>query len=104
MLGSGHFWPTCTGTGQGCTGICDALFPISTSFCIVAITCSFLIRFEFFKLLVKMGFKENKTYRNRYLQIRTLSVPKSHSKYSYVKANSCISFDHRVVRVVLNVT
>ena len=46
MLGSGHFWPTCTGTGQGCTGTCDALFPISTCFCIVAITYSFIIRFE----------------------------------------------------------
>ena len=46
MLGSGHFRPTCTGTGQGCTSTCDALFPISTSFCILAITCSFLIRFE----------------------------------------------------------
>ena len=43
MLGSGHFGPTCTGTGQGCTGTCDALFPISTSFRIIAITCSFLI-------------------------------------------------------------
>ena len=43
MLSSGHFGPTCTGTGQGCTGTCDALFPISTSFCILAITCSFLI-------------------------------------------------------------
>ena len=46
MLGSGHFGPTCTGTGQGCTGTCDALFPISTSFRILPITCSFLIRFE----------------------------------------------------------
>ena len=32
MLGSGHFGLTCTGTCQGCTGTCDALFPISTSF------------------------------------------------------------------------
>ena len=39
MLGSGHFGPTCTGTGQGCTGTCDALFPVSTSYCILAITC-----------------------------------------------------------------
>ena len=46
MLGSGHFGPTCTGTGQGCTDTCDALFPISTSFRILTITCSFLIRFE----------------------------------------------------------
>ena len=26
MLGSGHFGPTCTGTGQRCTGTCSALF------------------------------------------------------------------------------
>ena len=45
ILGSVHFGPTCTGTGQGCTGTCDALFPISTNFCILAITFSFLIRF-----------------------------------------------------------
>ena len=43
MLGSCHFGPTCTGTGQGCTGTCDALFPISTNFRILAINCSFLI-------------------------------------------------------------
>ena len=43
MLGSGHFGPTCTGTGQGCTGSCDALFLVSTSFCILTITCSILI-------------------------------------------------------------
>ena len=43
MLGSGRFWPTCTGTGQTCTGTpCS----ISISFRILAITCSFLIRFE----------------------------------------------------------
>ena len=42
MLGSGHFGPTCTGTGQGCTGTCDALFPISTRFRILAITYHFL--------------------------------------------------------------
>ena len=46
MLCSGHFGPTCTGTGQGCTGTCDALFPVSTCFRISAITYSFLIRFE----------------------------------------------------------
>ena len=46
MLGSGHFEPTCTGTDQGCTGTCDALFPVSTSFCILAIPFSFHIRFE----------------------------------------------------------
>ena len=36
MLGSGRFWPTCTGTPNS----------ILTSFRILAITCSFLIRFE----------------------------------------------------------
>ena len=46
MLCSGHFGPTCICTGQGCTGTCDALFPVSTSFCISSITCLFLIRFE----------------------------------------------------------
>ena len=43
MLGSGHFGPTCTGTCQGCAGTCDALFPVSTSFRIMTITCSFMI-------------------------------------------------------------
>ena len=45
MLGSGHFGPRCTGTCQGCTGTCQgctgtcgALFPILTSFRILAIT------------------------------------------------------------------
>ena len=43
MLGSGRFWPTCTGTGQTCTGTpCSVL----TSLRILTITCSFLIRFE----------------------------------------------------------
>ena len=46
MLGSGHFGPTCTGIGQGCNGTCDALFPILTSFRILAITYSFIIKFE----------------------------------------------------------
>ena len=42
-LGSGRFWPTCTGTGQTCTGTpCTIL----TSIGILAITCSFLIRIE----------------------------------------------------------
>ena len=39
MLGSGHFWPTCIGTPC-------SVFPILTSFLILAITFSFLIRFE----------------------------------------------------------
>ena len=56
-LGSGHFWPTCTGTGQTCTGTpCSIL----TSVHILAITCSFLIRFECFKCLIKLDFKETK--------------------------------------------
>ena len=39
-LGSGRFWPTCTGTGQTYTGTpCSIL----TSVRILAITCSFLI-------------------------------------------------------------
>ena len=42
-LGSRRFWLTCTGTGQSCTGTpCSIL----TSVHILAITCSFLIRFE----------------------------------------------------------
>ena len=46
MLCSGHFGPTCTGTGQRCISTCDALFSVSTSFRIVSITYSFLILFE----------------------------------------------------------
>ena len=46
MLGSGHFGPTSTDTCYGCTGTCDALFPVSTSFRILAINFSFRIRFE----------------------------------------------------------
>ena len=43
ILGFGRFWPTCTGIGQTCTGTpCSIL----TSVRILAITCSFLIRFE----------------------------------------------------------
>ena len=79
MLGSGHFGSTCTGTCQGCTGTCDAQFPVSTSFRILTINCSFLIRFEWFKLLVQLYGKENQIYRNRHRQIRTLSGPKIHS-------------------------
>ena len=45
-LGSGHFWPMCTGTRKGCTGTPCSAFPVSTRFRILAITCSFLIRFE----------------------------------------------------------
>ena len=42
-LGYGHFWPTCTDTGQTCTGTpCSIL----TSVRILVITCSFLIRIE----------------------------------------------------------
>ena len=35
-------------------------FSILTSVCILTITCSFMIRFECFKFLVKINFKENK--------------------------------------------
>ena len=51
-------------------------FSILTSICILAITCSFLIRFELLKFLVKIDFKENQKYRNRNLQIRILCGPK----------------------------
>ena len=37
-------------------------FSILTSIRILAITCSFLIRFELFKLIVKIDFKENQTF------------------------------------------
>ena len=42
-LGYGRFWPTCTGTDQTCT---STPYSILTSVRILAITCSFLIRFE----------------------------------------------------------
>ena len=54
-------------------------FPISTSFHILIITSSFLIRIERFKLLVKIDFKENNIYRNSYRQIRIISRLKIHS-------------------------
>ena len=42
-LGSGRFWPTCTGTGKTCTGTpCSIL----TSVSILDITCSFRILIE----------------------------------------------------------
>ena len=46
ILGSDRFWPTCTGTCQTCTGTPCFVFPISTSFRNLAITCSFIILFE----------------------------------------------------------
>ena len=71
---SGHFSETCTGTfcilvifGQlvpvqvRVVPVQPVLvFPVSTSFCLLAITSSFLIRFERFKWLCKIDFKENK--------------------------------------------
>ena len=42
-LCSGRFWPMCTGTHKGCTGTPCSGFPVLTSFCILAITYSFLI-------------------------------------------------------------
>ena len=53
---------------------------------------------------IKRYFKENQTYRNRYRQIWNLSFPKIHSKLGHVQDNSSISFDHRVVRVVADVS
>ena len=32
ILVYGHFWPTCTGTGQRCTGTCTVLFSYSDQF------------------------------------------------------------------------
>ena len=46
----GHFLGSSLGTG-------NALFSISTNFRILTITCSFPIRFECFKLLVKIDVK-----------------------------------------------
>ena len=60
-FGSGHFWPKCTGTPLRCTDTPDALFLVSTSFRILAITFSFLIRFELLKWKIKKDFKENQT-------------------------------------------
>ena len=100
-LGSGRFWPTYTGTGQTCTSTpCSIL----TSVCILAITCSFLIRFELFKWIIKLDFKENETSRNRPRQLLTLSGPNIHSKWGYILAKFCFIFDHRVVRIVSDVS
>ena len=55
-------------------------FPISTICRILTITCSFLIRFEGFKSLVKIDFKEIQKYRNRHRQILIISGIKTHSK------------------------
>ena len=79
-------------------------FYVSTRFRILAITCSFLIQFELFKLLVKIDFKDNQKSSNRYLKIMPLSGKEIHSKWSHVQAKFCFSFDHRVVRVVSDVT
>ena len=88
-LGSGRFWPTCTGTGQTCTGTpCSIL----TSFHILAITFSFLIRFKWFKWLIKLDFKENQISRNRNHQILILCGPKIHSKWGHVQANFWFCF------------
>ena len=51
---SGHFLGSSLGTG-------NALFSVSTNFRILAIPSSFLIRFECFKWIRKIDFKENKT-------------------------------------------
>ena len=69
----GHFLGSSLGTG-------NALFSVLTSFQILTITCSFLIRFESFKLLSKIDFKENHAYRNSHRQIRIINGLKIHSK------------------------
>ena len=43
-----------TGTGTHCS-ILDSIH-------ILAITCSFLIRFQLFKLIIELDFKENQTF------------------------------------------
>ena len=66
---------------QGTVSVQEMLrFSVSTSFRILFITCSFLIRFELFKFLVKIDFKENQTYRNRHRQLLIISGLKIHSK------------------------
>ena len=52
------FWSTGTGT-ENSVPIPNVLFQTNVS--ILAITWLFLIRFELFKLMVKLDFKENKT-------------------------------------------
>ena len=46
----------------------------------LTITFSFLIRFECFKLLSKIDFKENHAYRNNHRQIMIINGLKIHSK------------------------
>ena len=70
---SGHFLGSSLGIGMLC-------FSILTSFRILAITYSFQIRFEWFKFLVKIDFKENKTYGNRHRKILIISGLKIYSK------------------------
>ena len=70
---SGHFLGSSLGTG-------NALFYVSTNFRILTITCSFLLRFELFKFLVKIDFKENHTDRNTNRQIMIISGLNIHSK------------------------
>ena len=50
-----------TGTKQSGTSTILVLSLFWTSVIILAISYSFLIRFELFKLLVKLDFKDNKT-------------------------------------------
>ena len=78
---------------QGTVSVQEMLcFPISTSFRILTITCSFPIRFELFKFLVKIYFNENQPYRNRNRQILIISGLNIHSKWGYVQVNSWFSF------------
>ena len=91
------FWSTGTGT-EFSVPVPNVLFRTSVS--VLAITWSFIIQFECFKLLVKLDFKENKTPCNRHLQIMTLCGLEIHSYWGYVQANFWFSFEHRVVPVV----
>ena len=67
-------------------------FSVLTSVRILAITCSFLIRFELFKFLVKLDFKENQTSRNRHCQILILSSLNIYSKWGHVQAKFWFQF------------
>ena len=62
------------------------LFLFRSVFCILAITRSFLIRFELFKWKFKIDFKANHPYINRHRQILALSGSKIHSKWGHVQA------------------
>ena len=58
---SGQNLRGCTGTGQSYTVPYVLYFSILTSVRIFALTFSFIIRFECFKFVVKLDFKEHQT-------------------------------------------